>query len=476
MYTGRRWIMIEVHIMFFLIFSVFAFSPSATADELSDLKVQFMQMQDRMQEQAKQMELMQKKIEMLETKQQQALPASASQPDESTPQPLQAISEKVEKLEGDVGFLQAQQDTQAKSLTEKIELHVYSVLEFEDFEKTKSSYDGLKMELLANAQLTDRLKTYFELEFERAAKTSIDSSGTSRQGEVELEAGWLEYAINDQFNPRFGVVTVPFGKFNALKHFEPFRDLTDRPAVLRRVIPSTLSEAGAGFTGKNLLPGGTLGILPDGFDMGYELFFINGLTNEFTDTGTRDARGAFGSDNNNNKAVVGRLEISPWENQEVGLSGYRGAYDNDGHNINGFDVDWEFKKGPFELIGEYALLDVEEGGFESDGVTAVPDYLNGYYLEGHYHFWFDFLNKTFLGRNLEDPTFTAVLGYGGAAIADDGDAGLGINKEDRWTLGLNYRPVETFVFKMEYQLNDSKNEALERGDNNGFIGSVSAAF
>jgi hypothetical protein len=50
------------------------------------------------------------------------------------------------------------------------------------------------------------------------------------------------------------------------------------------------------------------------------------------------------------------------------------------------------------------------------------------------------------------------------------------NEEERWTVGMNYRPVETYVFKFEYQLNDTKNERIVRGDNDGFLFSVSGAF
>ncbi len=61
-------------------------------------------------------------------------------------------------------------------------------------------------------------------------------------------------------------------------------------------------------------------------------------------------------------------------------------------------------------------------------------------------------------------------------IDDDGDARTGDNKEERLTIGLNYRPVETCVLKLNYQFNSAKNEVIERGDNDGIILSISAAF
>jgi hypothetical protein len=50
------------------------------------------------------------------------------------------------------------------------------------------------------------------------------------------------------------------------------------------------------------------------------------------------------------------------------------------------------------------------------------------------------------------------------------------NEEERWTVGMNYRPVEAYVFKFEYQFNSTENERIERGDNDGFLFSVTGAF
>ncbi len=443
---------IKIIFLWVAVISVILFTRFSNADELADLK--------------KQMNLMQEKIEELERKEKARI-ATEMRKDHIG---QEAIIEKVEELEADVGFLQEQQDSFFTRLGENIEFDLYTTVEYENFENTDSVIDGRNLEILASANLTDRLSIFAEIEFERTAKTS----SSSRQGEVEVEQSWLEYSINEYFNPRAGVILVPFGKYNA-EHFAPFRDLTDRPIVMRRVIPTTWAEPGIGFTG-NASPGEILGSLCEDITIDYQLFLINGLTNEFSDKGLRSARGAFGSDNNNNKAIVGRLGIGLLAGLQVGFSGYHGNHDNKSHNINGFDVDWKFTKGPFEFLGEYAFFDLEHGGVESDGATLAPEDLSGIYVQTNYHFWFNFLNNTFLGRRFGNPTFTSSLRYDKVRIDDDGDIGTGANKEERWTIGLNYRPVETWVFKMDYQINSGKNETLERGDNDGVTFSVSAAF
>ncbi len=443
----------------------FCFTQVAWADEISDLKAQTKAMEERHQ---KEMASLLGRLEILETK----LAAKAVQ---GTPGTQGTSGSQTSQLEEQVVELGDRQDQLAKELREKVEMHMYVTFEAENFKTTHSGFDARNVEFLAKAKLNDRLTGFAELELERTNSTSAGN----RQGEVEVEQGWLEYYVSDFFKPRFGVVLVPFGRFN-LESFDVLQELTDRPIVVRRVVPTAWPEGGAGFTGQASLGERLSWAGLKDLNLNYQAFFVNGLTSVFTDRGLRDASGAFGGDNNNNKAVVGRLGISPWTHQEVGLSGYRGAYDTAGHNITGFDVDWHFEKGPFELVGEWASFGLQNGFETTSGgdltTIAVPPDMSGVYTELRYHFWFDALNQTFLGRGFKDPTFTLAGRYDHVNIADDGDADFGDNIERRWTIGINYRPVKTWVFKFEYQNNQTRNEALERGNADGFIGSVAASF
>jgi hypothetical protein len=379
---------------------------------------------------------------------------------------LEQKAREKEELEEDLAATQYQY---LELVREKVRVNMYGTLEFEDFRNTDSVFDARNIEVLLDVRAHQRFHIFGEIEFERTAKTSEGD----RQGEVEVEQGWVEYGINRYINPRLGVILVPFGRFN-MEHFDTYQDLTDRPIMARRVVPITWAEAGAGFAG-SVSPGElSSGKWLQDVELNYELYAINGLTNDFSDTSSRDARGAFSSDNNNNKALVGRMQICFMSLLELGLSGYLGRYDDRGNKIRGYDVDWKIVSGPVELVGEFANFDLD-GGLRGDGLS-ITENLQGGYVEGRYHFWFSFLNQTFLGRDLEAPTFTAVARVGYAEIGDDGDAGGGDNREERLALGLNYRPIESLVFKLEYQFNNKDNESLEHGDNDGFIASVSAAF
>jgi len=420
----------------------------AFADDLSELRSQ--------------VEILQEKIQNLETARETNQAAS------QTPPPVFDYEEVGDRL----NYLEDTQDSMRQHLDDLVRFNMYVTLEYENFENTHSAFDAKNVEFIAESQLGSRLKGFMEVEFERAAKTSAGD----RQGEIEVEQGWLEYRINEYLNLRAGVITAPFGKFNT-EHFETWRDLTQRPIAMRRVVPVTWAEAGAGFTGNWNLGENFSAPAIQEWKINYQVYLINGLTNDLSDTGIRDARGAFGDDNNNNKAVVGRIGFSPAEDYEIGISGYFGAYDDDNHDMEGFDIDWDFNLGDLELIGEYAHFKLDPGGLQKGSSTlTVPGSLQGGYAQANYHFWFDFLNDTFLGKTFSSPTFTAVLRFGWADIEDDNDTGVGDNKENRWTVGLNYRPVEMFVYKMEYQFNSTDNESLERGDKDGFIASVSAAF
>lgn len=359
----------------------------------------------------------------------------------------------------------------------------YADIEFENFENTVSTFDQVRFVLNVGAMPHERLLFYSEYEIEHGGPNAPGGGG-----EAKLEQAWIGYLINDMVNLRGGIILVPFGKFNLL-HDSDIQDLTERPLVVRRIIPSTWMEAGFGAFGEFAI-GETLNwmLLPD-FYLNYEGYVINGLDEDISDTGTRNAKGSLGSDNNDNKAFVGRLGLGLNRNLEIGINSYIGRYGrsnsdtkNSDDNLLGVGADLNFKRGPFELVGDFAYFDFQDGALvdhdnnNSTASVSAPKYMRGFYIEPRFHFWPEFLNNTFLGRGFKDPKFTLVSRYDWVDITDDGDSGNGNNKEKRFTLGLNYRPIESWVFKLEYQFNSSKNEVQERGDNEGIMASMAIGF
>ncbi|MNX96307.1 hypothetical protein D3C86_1286190 [compost metagenome] len=107
--------------------------------------------------------------------------------------------------------------------------------------------------------------------------------------------------------------------------------------------------------------------------------------------------------------------------------------------------------GPVDLVGEYARLMTDGGTFTANGVsTAIPTGMEGWYLESRYHFFPEFLNSTVLGKanGFERASFTLVGRYG---QADTDLQASGANSQHELLVGLNYRPIPTFVTKLEWQ-------------------------
>lgn len=336
----------------------------------------------------------------------------------------------------------------------------YADVEYGDFENTDASFTQHRWVINIGAFPNERLRFNSELEIEYGGPNVPNADG-----EVKVEQAYMDYLINDKINVRAGALLVPFGRYN-LYHDSDLQNLTERPIMARDIIPTTWTEAGAGIFG-GFNP--ALGSYED-LDLNYELYVVNGLDTGFSDTGLGGARSSLKTDNNDDKAFAGRLAVSPWLNQEFGVSGYWGEYDTSGNAIAAVGFDSLLTIGPLEWINEYAYFDIGEGS------TDVANFFQGAYSQLNYDFWPEFLNDSFLGRGFKDPKLTLIGRYDWGLISDDSDASLGNNEENRWTSGLNYRPVDNFVFKLEYQWNQTTNEALERGDNNGFLASMAIGF
>ena len=325
------------------------------------------------------------------------------------------------------------------------------------------------------ADVTEHVKFASEVEIEHGIREE------TQEHEFSLEFAHIDYLINEAINLRAGILLLPVGKFNLL-HDSPLNDLTDRPLVSQFIIPTTLSETGAGFYG-TLYPGRTS-------KLDYELYFTTGPCS-YDPNGTPRINEADGTMNsrqrtcnstdglhiNNGKAVVGRLAFSPILGVEVGGSNYYGNGSPNG-NYNPLSitaVDWTLQKGPFELIGEAAwaysrgnsraipssTLGVPPGTLLTTPVTGPignsgpgipPQRMDGFYIQGNYHFMPQFLTNLSPKRFGEGSTLTAVIRYDRVNTNLDNSNGTGgWGNLEQISFGLNYRPIEDAVFKISYQ-------------------------
>ena len=81
-----------------------------------------------------------------------------------------------------------------------------------------------------------------------------------------------------------------------------------------------------------------------------------------------------------------------------------------------------------------------------------PQRMDGFYIQGNYHFMPDFLAKWSPKRFGEGSTFTAVVRYDRVNTNLDNSNGTGgFGNLQQISFGLNYRPIEDAVFKISYQ-------------------------
>ncbi len=346
-------------------------------------------------------------------------------------------------------------------------------------ERGNDFFDQHRLIPFIYSDVSDRVKFATEIELEHGGP---DSAGgvIERKGEIQLEFATIDFLMTDWLNYRGGIILSPLGKFN-LVHDSPLQDLTDRPMVDRRIIPTTLSEAGMGFFGT---------FYPTELSkLDYEIYLVNGFQS-LEDDGTRatsnaenfirNSRGSVRDDNNTNFAVVGRLAYSPFLGLEIGGSFHTGNVDDRNRNrLTITALDWTYQKGPFELVGEMA-----HSSFDRDGVVETGEEVSdliaggtsfGYYIEPRYHFMPEFLQNVAPSFFTEDSTFTAVLRFG---ATDMGNFGYddGKIRRSRLTPGFNFRYTEDTVFKAEYQFNWEHGRELKEVSNNSLVFSIATFF
>ncbi len=338
----------------------------------------------------------------------------------------------------------------------------YMDFEYRAEEGKNNGFDQKRLIPFIYSDVSDRVKFATEIEFEHGGPDN-----NRGDGEVKIEFATVDFLIQDWINLRAGIILSPLGKYN-LVHDSPLQDLIDRPIVDRRIIPTTLSESGAGLFGT---------FYPTELSkLDYEIYAVNGFegltaggTSRFsTGGGLRGGKGSEVVDFNGDPAVVGRLGFSPFLGLEFGGSFHAGTYDEKNDNmltIAAFDT--AYQRGPFELVGEFANAFIERDSFASS--SGVPDDMWGYYIEPRYHFMPGFLKTMAPTIFTEDSTFTGVTRW--EQLDLDGE------KTDRITFGLNYRYTEDTVFKLDYQINTTtKEDRPAESKNNTFLFGIATYF
>ncbi len=344
----------------------------------------------------------------------------------------------------------------------------YGDFEYRNRQNGKHKFDVIRVVPFIYSEIAQGLRFATEIEFEHGGvndegEVEVDiatgKGSAELSGESKIEFAVLDYEIlGEKLAFRGGMVLVPLGKFNLI-HDSPINDLNDRPLVDGAIIPTTFSESGAGFFGT---------VYPlDPLKLEYQFYATQGFNGgadgaKITKAnGLRGARSSTSSDNNENIGTVGRVGISPFLGSEIGVSAYNSVYDNAGqNNVTIVALDWGFQWKSLEFLGEYANTKINKNSLI---LAAVPSKMEGYFGQINYHFLQDVLRK--------DSTFTGVIRWDDANT----DSSDSTNDKQRLTLGLNFRPLEQTVFKLDYQVN-YEDMARTRVDNDAIIAGFATYF
>ena len=360
-----------------------------------------------------------------------------------------------------------------------------------------NNFDQQRFVPFIYGDITEHLKFAAEVELEHGIR---EEGGPDRELEFGLEFAHFDYLIKEAINLRAGILLVPIGKFNLL-HDSPLNDLTDRPLVSQLIIPTTMSETGAGIYG-TFYPGTT-------GKVDYELYVSTGpcghepdgtptITEDSGTRGTRQRKcGADdGFDINNGKAFSGRVAYSPFLGVELAGSGYYGNASPSSHNpLSITALDWTLQRGPFEVIGEAAWVYARGNsraipnnqigfspgslltGLSGNSLGLAPQRMDGFYIQGNYHFMPEWLTNLAPRRFGPGSTFTAVFRYDRVNTNKDNKVG-GFGELEQLSFGLNYRPIEDAVIKASYQYQPKAFDpnSSTRIHNSAFVLSVATYF
>jgi len=358
----------------------------------------------------------------------------------------------------------------AKSLLERTHFGGYGELDYiftreNGNGKGGNSFDPHRIVLYMDSQLSPWIDLKTELEWEHGGvKDELNEEG-ELSGEVAVEQAFVDFKLSPAFNVKAGVMLVPLGAVN-LYHEPTNFNSTERPALDQFLIPSTWSEMGAGIHG-------SLGKKAD-----YQLLALNGLDgSKFSaKKGLRDGRQNLNLDNNNGKALAGRLELRPAENLYANLSFYHGnssVKDRALTTIGAFDG--KYSLGSIDLAGEYVF--VYQDKTANLGVTDIGRTMSGYWVEGAWHI----LPSTMkTGRLAEaDALVFARWSEFDTQQGEIADPSQSSGRFDRnyTTFGVVFKPTTTVSIKADYQIYDDHRGAGETPlDNDKFQVSVGFVF
>lgn len=275
----------------------------------------------------------------------------------------------------------------------------------------------------------------------------------SESGQSLVEMAYLDFLINPFFNVRAGHLLVPMGYIN-LRREPIFYPSVARPEIETLILPTNWHENG-------LLVFGSWA----GFE--YQLGLVNGLhassSGDLSKTSwLRGARQQGSVAQSEEFAYVARIDYYGLSGFNWGGSYYRGHASQDLNRTHASAVElWDIH-GEYSLAGFGARALYTQGRLNSAEPFSTPSDVIGERVEGYYiTLSYDVLAALgFAGRGLS--FFTRHSQYNLHEQVPPGQSQDEEVKKTLTTLGLNYKPTQQVVIKVDYQFR--RNEAQDEAD------------
>jgi hypothetical protein len=298
-----------------------------------------------------------------------------------------------------------------------------------DGQRDEAGFEAKRFNIFTNTRVSDFVRIGAELEFEEGGR------------EIKLEYAAIDLRIHPSLTLRGGMLLSPLGKFN-LSHDSPLNEFTDRPLVSTELLGVALSEPGFGAFGQ-------FGLAQTG-RVTYELYATNGFHDGLitdSEDGTRIplGRGNF-EDNNASPALVGRIAVSPTQAYELGISAHRGAY-----NVStdeGIRVDERRNLGILALDAEARVLGFQLSAEAARASIDIPAGLSGIYAARQHGVYAEAVRPFGRGWVTTMPSSS----FAAKARVDyvDFDADQRGHTVGQVSLGVNFRPTQDSVVKLDY--------------------------
>jgi len=321
------------------------------------------------------------------------------------------------------------------------EIHYYQPIDNQIYKQ--GQFDAKRIVALFGYQFNRNTQFITEWELEHA-------------DEIFLEQAFIKHRIGSHISLKAGMLLIPMGNINELHEPNNFFSV-DRPYIDKVLVPTTWRDIGVGVTG--LLPS---------WDLKYQAYLVNGLL------GYSEGSAKFNADKNyrsgrqkgsktifsGSPALSSQIEYYGFESGKIGLSWYSGRSNSDSFkgidrnneglvssadsttvytNMFGLHANFEFNRFTLRSQLIYSINNGTEA-YNKKGQTDLGARALGFYLEAGMPFtsdkkWSTFSRYSYIDSILENENLN----------------GVNLGLDHIFTVGVNYKPVEGVIFKIDGQ-------------------------